>query len=297
MAELVYIVGSGRSGSTVIERVLNTASGMTGVGELHALWRLPMTSLLCACGAPVADCTFWQAALGEAGIGPKALRRLAELETSVVRTPYLALLRFDPAGIRADPRLAEFIDLNRRLFAGLQQAAGGGAILDSSKAGPRAWVLQAGLQPLFLHVHRRASDVITSWRRPKHDPSTGGLMRQPSVASAALDWVKAEQAARALSRVARLRRIDHARFALAPRPTLQAALDPEYPGLVDRLPWIDATHLANDAPFHSVLGNPDRFNPGVIHIAPPRTTERPDLPTREARVIRGMGAVLDRFYS
>ena len=297
MTDLIYIVGSGRSGSTVIERVLNTASAITGVGELHALWRLPLTSLTCSCGAPVTQCDFWQAALGEADFEPKSLERLAELEASVVRTPYLARLCFDPGRIRADSRLAEFIELNRRLFDGVRRAAGSPVILDSSKAGPRAWVLQAGFQPLFLHVHRSATDVITSWRKPKPDPSAGGLMRKPSVGSAALDWVKAEQAARGLSRIARLRRVDHAGFALAPRPTLSAALDPALPGLIDGLPWIGAAHLTNEAPYHSVLGNPDRFDAGVIQIAPPRSTGRPALSTGEAQVIRGIGAVLDRLYT
>lgn len=297
MTDLIYIVGSGRSGSTVIERVLNTASGITGVGEVHALWRLPLASLTCSCGAPVTQCDFWQAALGEADFEPKTLERLAELEASVVRTPYLARLRFDPVRIRADPRLAEFIHLNGHLFDGLQRAAGSPVILDSSKAGPRAWVLQAGFQPFFLHIHRSATDVITSWRRPKPDPSAGGLMRKPSVASAALDWVKAEQAARSLSRIACLRRIDHAGFALAPRPTLSAAFDPVLPGLIDGLPWFDATHLTNEARYHSVLGNPDRFDPGVIQIAPPRSTGRPPLSAGEARTIRGIGTVLDRLYT
>lgn len=179
MRDLLYIIGSGRSGSTVMERVINSSPRFCGVGEIHALWRLPIADLMCSCGARVPDCGFWSQALEQADIGARELTRLAELERSVVRNTYLMTLRYDLGRIRNDDRLAEFTALQERLFAGVRAASGAEVVLDSSKAGPRAFVLAAGLDPVFLHAYRGAEDVIASWRRPKFEPSTGTPMKKP----------------------------------------------------------------------------------------------------------------------
>ena len=46
---VVYILGAGRSGSTVLERLLASADRVAGAGELHILWRAPFARLRCAC--------------------------------------------------------------------------------------------------------------------------------------------------------------------------------------------------------------------------------------------------------
>ena len=213
MANLIYIIGSGRSGSTVIERILNSAPNVIGVGEIHALWRLPIDTLLCSCGERVPDCPFWNMALEHAGIGPQELKRLAELEGSVIRNSYLIKLGYNLEKIAADPRIAEFNALQERLFEGVRIAGNADIVLDSSKAGPRAWVLSAmQSKPVLLHSYRGAKDVISSWRRPKFEPSTNTPMKKPPIREAAIDWIKVERAARTLAKGVDLNRIDYLEF-------------------------------------------------------------------------------------
>ncbi|MGI3170907.1 hypothetical protein ACRARG_17280 [Pseudooceanicola sp. C21-150M6] len=297
MADLIYIIGSGRSGSTVMERILNTAPRVVGVGEIHALWRLPVETLLCSCGKRVPECSFWQEALGHADIGPAELARLAELETSVVRNKYLMTLRYNLDRIRADDRLAEFIDLQRRLFDGTRKAGGGDVVLDSSKAGPRAWVLAAGLSPVFLHAYRAAEDVIASWRRPKFEPSTNSPMKKPPIREAAADWIKVEQAARSLSRKSTLRRIDYPDFSRHPKAALERALEPDFPGLAGEISWVSENSVRPSENYHSVLGNPDRFSREDIVIRPQHATDRSKFAAPERIAIQLIGKGLQAIYS
>ncbi|WP_422048920.1 hypothetical protein [Shimia sp.] len=297
MDRLIYIVGSGRSGSTVMERVLNSSDRLVGVGEIHALWRLPIDGLMCSCGATVPDCTFWQSALSHAEIDADDLAELAELEDSVIRNKFLVRKRYDLRKIARDPGIVRFNALQARLFDGVRVASGAEIVLDSSKAGPRAWALAASERPpVFLHAYRNARDVIASWRKPKFEPSTNSLMNKPSLGNAALDWIKVEQAARSLARRGqKVSRVNYLDFAKAPRPTLHAALEPWFSGLVDTMNWRGERDVAPGAQYHSVLGNPDRFDRGVIQIRPQRVAAQ-TFSRSEAIAIQSVAAVLQRIY-
>lgn len=280
-----------------MERVLNSSPLLAGVGEIHALWRLPLDSLKCSCGAALPDCGFWQAALGHAGIGAAELAELAALESRVVRNKFLIRKGYDLGRIAADPQVVRFNALQARLFGGVRQASGTRIVLDSSKAGPRAWLLAAGpARPLFLHAYRNARDVIASWRKPKFEPSTGTLMKKPSLAGAALDWIKVEQAARSLARRGPpLQRVNYADFAASPRSALEAALEAGFPGLTASIGWRDARQVAPGPQYHSVLGNPDRFDSGLIEIRP-KSVQKDNFSGTEALAIQSIAAVLHRFY-
>lgn len=295
MPSILYVVGSGRSGSTVIERVLTTSPNVTAVGEVHALWRLPVQDLLCSCGQRVPDCSFWQGALEHAQIGTAEIDRLRELEWKVVRNKFLLKKRYDLDAIRLDPDVATFVDLQKRLFDGISQVSGASIVLDSSKAGPRAWLLAVGLSPVFLHAYRSAEDVIASWRKPKFEPSTGSLMKKPPIWEAAMDWVKVEQAARSLSKRSNVRRINYLDFANDPRTALEAALDPVFPGLTAELAWTSHQSVRPSTDYHSVLGNPDRFDSADIVIKP-KKADRSDFSTTERLSIAAVGKLLQTVY-
>src|ERR1700743_2959648 len=64
---VIYIAGSGRSGSTLLERVLGEMPGAVNVGELIDVFRrtAPLGER-CGCGLPFTDCPFWS------GVGKRA---------------------------------------------------------------------------------------------------------------------------------------------------------------------------------------------------------------------------------
>ncbi len=121
-------------------------------------------------------------------------------------------------------------------------------------------------------------------------------MKKPRLHEAALDWIKAEQAARSLARVASVSRINYGAFALNPREALCSALNGRLPGLVDAVNWIGPRSVRPSADYHSVLGNPDRFSRTNITIAPQKASDRARFGTVERGVIGAIGKTLERAY-
>jgi len=56
---LVYILGFGRSGSTLLDMLLGSLDGVCSVGEVWALGRWITQNRACSCGEPVSRCPIW----------------------------------------------------------------------------------------------------------------------------------------------------------------------------------------------------------------------------------------------
>ena len=59
MTDVLFIMGSGRSGSSALERFLAAHDGTVTVGEARAVWGRPFDERLCTCRVPVNACPFW----------------------------------------------------------------------------------------------------------------------------------------------------------------------------------------------------------------------------------------------
>ena len=150
---------------------------------------------------------------------------------------YLARRGLSLPALAADPLVREYLGLQQQVLTMVRMESGSETLVDTSKAGPRAWLVATDPGSLLLHLHRDAVDVLASWRQPKWDPALNAPMHKPSIAAAALDWWKAERWAALLARRRSVQRIDYPIFADSPRVALQGALDRDAPGLVDSLGW------------------------------------------------------------
>ena len=58
--KVLYIAGVGRSGSTLLERMLGAVPGSVNTGELNAIFsRVASQDQRCGCGEPFSACAFW----------------------------------------------------------------------------------------------------------------------------------------------------------------------------------------------------------------------------------------------
>src|SRR5579872_7123206 len=65
---VLYIAGTGRSGSTVLANILGEVDGVFAAGEVRYLWQRGLKeSRLCGCGLPVRDCPVRSQVLARAG--------------------------------------------------------------------------------------------------------------------------------------------------------------------------------------------------------------------------------------
>lgn len=288
---LVYVSGSGRSGSTMLERILHSAPGVFAAGEFHCLWRQPGPDIRCACGTPFAADPFWQAVLAEAGIGPAQLAELAALERAVSRTGMLARAGFSLERLGRNPSVRRFLALQDSLFRAIAKVSGRSVLVDSSKAGPRAWLLALLPAARLVHLHRDPADVLVSWRSAKFDPGLGTLMKRMPVRAAAAEWWKVDRLAGLLARQRPIMRVDYERLCAAPRPVVEdlwarLRLSPQ-----EGPQWLSADTVQPGANYHSLNGNPDRFDAGPLRIAP-RRADWSRLAPRERPAIRLAAAAL-----
>ena len=57
---VLYIAGTGRSGSTLLASILGEVEGVFAAGEVRYLWQRGLAERrLCGCGVPVRDCPVW----------------------------------------------------------------------------------------------------------------------------------------------------------------------------------------------------------------------------------------------
>ena len=183
-------MGDGRSGSTLLARLLGEVSGVWNMGEaanfvcydfLHqgVDW--------CGCGRPITRCRFWGDLLDEGELVALAggARRMR--------------LRHWPRLARAsatDPASTDVGVGIERLYRRAAAKAGASVVVDSSKSPSLALVLTRvpGLETHLVHLVRDPRAVVVSWRRPK------GYLPRRSLIRVVAHWVVANACARRLRR-------------------------------------------------------------------------------------------------
>lgn len=256
-AQVIYLGGLGRSGTTLLERLLGELPGVVALGEVVHLWdRGVLAEELCGCGTAFPSCPFWRF-VGERAFGGWT-RRLAErilaLRARVDRTRRIARIEH--------PDLAEYVRAYRRLY----DATGASVVIDSSKHASLACCLVAsGVDVRIVHVVRDPRAVAHSWARTVPRPEDGQPMTRWGPARTAAHWTAQNLAMELLpGRGARVTRVRYEDLLAAPGETLTALAlrlglpQPELPFLEGRTAWLGPSHTAS--------GNPMRFHVGRVEL-------------------------------
>jgi hypothetical protein len=271
---VLFLGGAGRSGSTLLERMLGQLPGVVSVGEVvHLIRRGLLDDDDCGCGCPFSVCPFWTK-VGHRAFGGWPDRAEAERweaeQLAVDRNRNLpALLTGRPAAFRRD--LARHGERLAQLHQAIADVAGARVVVDSSKHVSTALVLHRtpGVQLHVLHLVRDSRGVAHSWAKEVERPETREAATMPrySPASSAgwWDWfnVGFDVVRRAGAPTTRLRYED-----LLADPRARIA---EVAGAVgvrtddEALGFLGDGTVQLDAD-HSVAGNPMRFQTGTLHL-------------------------------
>ena len=292
---IIYIMGPGRGGSTVLERVLNSAPSVFALGEFQTFWRTEHKNLFCACGCPVPRCAFWREVIEAARFGRSELNALRSGDAGLIRTKYLIKNRFSLSRIATDPAVRAYIELQTILLDAVSKVSGCETLIDSSKESQRAWILATAPEASIIHLYRNATDTIVSWRLLKWDKGLNAPMRKMSIQTAASEWWKIECFGRMLAKLHPLIRINYEDFAVSPKAVLNSIPDENIRQLAARVAWRGADTVMPGACYHSLNGNPDRYDTGPIVIGP-RRVRYEELPSLERPFIRAIGGLLTAMY-
>jgi hypothetical protein len=162
MPKIIYIMGTGRSGTTILDMMISNNPNILGAGEVtHMIDQDILSSEICSCGSRVTQCNAWRGVCEEFPPGDlheaKSLVRNLEAHSSFF-TVALNLI--------GKKNLARYRDINERLFRSL---CGGLAeiVVDSSKYAGRALLLSR-LFPENIQViclTRSAEGIISAFRK------------------------------------------------------------------------------------------------------------------------------------
>jgi hypothetical protein len=271
---VVYLSGFGRSGSTLVERLLGAAPGWVNVGELVDLARsVAPADERCGCGSPFSRCPVWTE-VGRVAFGgwtPEILDRLALLQRSAARQRHLPglLVSTRPPSVE----LVELRDAYARIYRAVAEVSGANVVVDASK-GPALGAAVAGAADVdlsMLNLVRDPRAVAWSWRRHVDRPhATSGadeMWRIPVHRSAA-QWTALQLEVEAIARAGRTRvaRVRYEDVVTDPIRTLVAATTalgvPLGPG---DLPVLDGGDVVLQ-PSHGLSGNPGRFRSGLLAL-------------------------------
>ncbi|MEU9831404.1 sulfotransferase [Streptosporangium sp. NPDC048047] len=299
-ARVVFLGGLGRSGTTLLERLLGEVPGVTPLGEVVHLWaRGVLADEPCGCRRPFSACPFWRE-VGERAFGgwpddlarrmlrlgrrvdrtrrvPELARRLAgstgsagpaTFARSVTPPVFPGFMPFgESAELTASPELAEYAAAHRRLYDAAAEVSGRPVVVDSSKHASTAFCLAAaGLDVHVVHVVRDPRAVAHSWRRRVPRPEDGRPMTRWSPARTSLHWLAQNLSLELLARGGvRVTRVRYEDLLDAPAATLGRVAAEA--GLAPRLDFL-STGRADLSPAHTVSGNPVRFTVGRIRLDP-----------------------------
>ena len=287
---VLFIGGSGRSGSTLVDRMVGAVPGACSLGEVVHLWqRALVDDELCGCGMAFSACPFWQAVGVEAfgGWDQVDARAVLALKARVDRTRHIGLLGAPWRPARFDADLTAYVDYYERIYAAAGRVAGAEVVVDSSKHPSLAFCLSRSrrLALTIAHVVRDSPGVAYSWsksvRRPEAEES---WMPTYSTRRAITDWLSNNGLFTLLGRRVDTRLVRYEDLAAHPVDTLRDLV--RHLGLRasdDDLAFVSADRVTLAAA-HGVAGNPMRFTVGVI---PVRQDDewRTQLPTRRRQAV------------
>lgn len=266
---VVFVGGMGRSGSTLISRVLGRVPGLVAVGEMHYLWDQGVRNdRLCGCGSVFSACPFWKA-VGAAAFGGWHRVDAAEahsLRRRIVRNRFVPLL-LAPVASRSFSRDVErYASLMAAVYRGVREVSGADVVVDTSKYPSSGYLLRrvGGVDLRLLHLVRASHGVAHSWAKTvaRPDRTERTLARFPP-ARIAVEWTAynfAYDALRAIGVPGVVLRYED--FVARPREELLRVLAAlGHPRSPADLAFIgpDGLDLPRD---HSVAGNPMRFRTG-----------------------------------
>jgi sulfotransferase family protein len=267
---VLFIAGTGRSGSTLLDRLIGQIPGAFAAGELGFLWERGLRdNRLCACSQPFRSCDFWTEVTERAGDGrtPEELGRVLRLWESIDSSRHLPW-RYAFGG-RRSAKYREYARIVERLYRAVAEVSGCEVIIDSTKNASRGLILAdlPGIDLNVVHLVRDSRAVAFSWARRRRDPSIhwkDGEMERYGAVSSSRMWVTHNLTAQFLSsRVEGSLRVRYEDLVDAPRATIQSILRP-YEALKNDF---DISRRDDPAEMvHTVSGNPMLFDEGPIEI-------------------------------
>ena len=271
--KVLYVVGLGRSGSTILSNSLGQVPGFFSGGELNFIWRHNVIeNRLCGCGRPFRECPVWTKVMDEAfggmdGVDPREMMRLQNLGT---RTRHIPMMLTEGGRRSLAERLEKLLITYGRLYEAIGTVTGSRVVVDSSKEPAHGFAMSMvpGVDLYALHLVRDPRAAAYSWSKKKPQPDTDTrehMVRFSPTKSSAL-WDSWNASAETLWRHTpeRYLRLRYEDFVSSPRESFEKIL--HLVGEPDAEPPLVGEREVKLGVSHTVSGNPNRFETGAVEL-------------------------------
>lgn len=271
---ILYTAGSGRSGTTLLTRILGQIDRIASVGEIRHLWQLDPLRERCGCGRLFAECPFWGDVFDEAfgGMNQIDFADMYALRQSVDRIRYVPAMYLLPADSDYQQRLNDYRTQLLALYRAILKVSGAQIVFDPSKDVSMLYLLaqMPEVRLYVLHQVRDSRAVAHSWmRKKKRRRSVEGesYMRQLTPFQSSRAWVYRNLMTELIqNKVAGYMRLRYEDLVAEPQTQTEKVLN--LIGIEEAdLSFIQShqIHFAFDN--HTVSGNPMRFEKGAIDLS------------------------------
>jgi hypothetical protein len=272
---VLLIASAGRSGSTLLDRIIGMQDGFCSVGELRFIWERSFgENQLCGCGVPFYECAFWRQVshslfgVETAEVDATAAIALRRSLDEMRRAPWL-LQKRGPAKFQAS--LNVYSELLERLYGTILRVSGGRVIVDSSGDATHGLILSRlpSVELHVVHLIRDSRAVAFSWTRTRKRPEIHWAsedMPTERTWPSSKRWLEQNVVGELLSsRAVSYYRLRYEDFVADPNGSLSRLLSP-YDWVTRRSDWMEDKAVALERA-HTVSGNPMRFKQGRLKIA------------------------------
>jgi hypothetical protein len=152
MKQVIFILGSGHCGSTLLDLMLDAHPSIIGVGEMHGL----KGDSLCTCGKTASECSFWSNA-AKSDMNAEQQIFLSKLDFLLNKPRYRSV---------KTKKLIDAKDL-RQTIVSMYERMNAEIIVDSSKSVERALLMSDAreIEPIIIHLVRDGRAVTWSYIR------------------------------------------------------------------------------------------------------------------------------------
>lgn len=294
-ARVLYVAGTGRSGSTLLARILGRADGVFAAGELRYVWQRGLVEdRLCGCGETFSRCPFWTEVLHRAFGGDAEVNAEQIVDAQRALTRLRQVPRILTTGGRPAP--AAYLRTLSNLYRAVAEVSGCELVVDSSKLPSYGFVLGQvpDLDVRFVHLVRDPRGAAYSWSRAKAQPDGNGDMQRMSVLKSSSLWLAWNAGAPALfGDPARYCVVRYEDLVARPREVVDQILD--FAGHAgDGTPFVGERTVALERS-HTVAGNPNRLEAGRVELREDQAWTTALGRTRRALVTAVTTPLLGRF--
>jgi hypothetical protein len=162
-------MGTGRSGTTILEIMLANNPGIAGVGEVKHIFRDGfLADHVCSCGQPVSTCELWSNVLRATGWTRQECQQWGAAVDQLESHKRFALTY---AGVGGKQAKQAYLHSSRELFRHVAAVRGCRVIVDSSKFAGRALLLSRALPEhvKVLCITRSATGLLKAFSKPNEN--------------------------------------------------------------------------------------------------------------------------------